>query len=78
MYIIYGAMYFYYKDKRRLIIIAVSIITFLSVLMFISIDSDTNMNNMYQAVFRGILSDSKNPQQDLEELGIDKNSAYLR
>lgn len=78
MYIIYGAMYFYYKDKRRLIIIAVSIITFLSVLMFISIDSDTNMNNMYQAVFRGILTDSKNPQQDLEELGIDKNFAYLR
>ena len=74
----HGAMYFYYKDKRRLIIIAVSIITFLSVLMFISIDSDTNMNNMYQAVFRGILTDSKNPQQDLEELGIDKNFAYLR
>ena len=78
MYIIYGVLYFYYKDKRRLIIIAVAIITFLSVLMFVSIDSETNMNNMYQAVFRGILTDSKNPQADLEELGIDKNLAYLR
>lgn len=78
MYIIYGTVYFYYKDKRKMIIIAVSIVTALSMLMFVSINSFTNMNNMYQAVFMGVLRDSKNPEKDLEDLGLDKNLAYLK
>ena len=78
MYLVYGAVYYYYKDKRKITVIAVSIVTALSVLMFVSINDFTNMNNMYQAVFMGILRDSKNPEQDLEDLGLDKNLAYLK
>lgn len=43
-----------------------------------SIDSYTSMNNKYQAIFRGMPIDSKTPERDLEELGIDKNTRILK
>ncbi|GKX65093.1 hypothetical protein rsdtw13_03510 [Clostridium sp. TW13] len=78
MLVIYIGIYYYYKEFRKVIIIASIIIILLCTAVYFSIDSYTNMNNKYQAIFRGILIDSKTPERDLEELGIDKNTRILK
>jgi hypothetical protein len=74
MLIIYAALFIYYKDKkqRKCIVLASVLVTVLCVASYLSLTNTMNENNVYQAVFNGVLRDSKNPQKDLEELGIDK------
>lgn len=78
MIIIFIGIYYYYKEFRKLTLIAALIIVNLCGIVYISINNHTNMNNMYQAVFDGILVGSKTPEKDLDELGIDKKYVYLR
>lgn len=78
MILIYAGIYYYYKEFRKLTLIASLIIINLCGAVYISIGNYTNMNNMYQAVFNGIIDGSKTPEKDLDELGIDNKYAYLR
>jgi hypothetical protein len=79
MIIIYGALYFYSSDKNQKILIrklSIFVVVFCTI-VYLSIGDFTNKNNIYQAVFTGVLKDSKNPEKDLEELGINKKFASL-
>ncbi|MDF2503960.1 hypothetical protein [Clostridium sp.] len=74
MIVIYGALYIYYKEKkyRKNIIIGSLIVVLLCTASYFSLTDTMNENNIYQSVFSGVLRDSKTPQMDLQELGIDK------
>lgn len=74
MFIIYIGLFVYYKGKRyRICVIIFSLlITVLCGACYNSLSDRMNKNNIYQAVFLGILIDSSNPQNDLKELGLNK------
>ena len=75
IWIIYYALYKFYKEHKRLIIVSTLIITTLCGVMFLSISEFTNKNNIYQAVFTGVLYDSETPEEDLKELGLNEKFA---
>lgn len=74
MLIIYGGLYFYYKEKklRKSIIIGALTVIVLCAGTYFSLSQFTNYNNVYQSVFFGVLHGSKTPEKDLEELGVNK------
>lgn len=67
------------KDKpwRILIISAVTAILAVSAFVYGSMTDDISHINQYHAVTRGILENSKNPERDVEELGLDKKFSLL-
>lgn len=75
MWIIYFALYYFYKEYRKLILTWTLVITTLCGVVFFSIGDITNKNNLYQSVFTGILYESENPEEDLIELGLDPKFA---
>lgn len=77
MVIIYFALYKYYKNHKKLILKSSIAVIILCIASLISINDYTNKNNIYQAVFTGVLYDSENPAKDLEELGLDSKFAPL-
>ena len=74
MLAIYAGLFIYYREKnyRKCIIVGSLLVTILCSAAYISLTDRMNQNNMYQAVFSGILRGSENPEKDLEELGLDK------
>lgn len=74
MLLIYIGLYVYYKDKkyRKSIVISSVLVILLCLAAYLSLTNTINENNIYQAVFRGILINSKNPEKDLEKLGLNK------
>lgn len=78
MMIVYIGVYHFYKDKfKKHIISCILLAVALCACSYISIDKFTNINNNYQMIFTGVLKDSKNPKQDLKELGIDTKFSKL-
>jgi len=77
MVIIYFALYKFYKNHKKLILKSSIAVVVLCIASLISINDYTNKNNIYQAVFTGVLYDSEDPVKDLEELGIDTKFAPL-
>lgn len=75
MWIIYFALYKFYKDYKKLIVIGSLVVTLLCGIVFLSIGDITNKNNLYQSVFTGILYESETPEEDLKELGLDPKFA---
>lgn len=74
MLIVYLGLYFYYtenKQRKCIIISSILVITVCSA-SYLSLTDTMNRNNMYQAVFSGVLRGSKNPEKDLQELGLNK------
>ncbi|WP_333886843.1 glycan biosynthesis hexose transferase WsfD [Clostridium sp.] len=74
MIIVYIGLFIYYRDKkcRKCIMISSLVVFILCGISYISLTDRMNQNNMYQAVFSGILRGSENPEKDLEELGLNK------
>ncbi|MFL0196390.1 hypothetical protein ACJDU8_12615 [Clostridium sp. WILCCON 0269] len=74
MFIVYIGLFICYKEKtyRKCIIISSLLVFILCSAAYISLTDRMNQNNMYQAVFLGILTDSQNPEKDLQELGLNK------
>lgn len=74
MIIIYGGLYVYYKQRkyRKNIIIGSLLVVFLCCASYFSLTDTMNQNNIYQSVFLGVLRGSKSPQNDLQELGLNK------
>ena len=74
MIIVYAGLYIYYKQRkhRRNIIVGSLLVIFLCTASYFSLTDTMNRNNIYQSVFLGVLKGSKNPEKDLQELGIDK------
>ncbi len=74
MLIIYAALFIYYKGsgQRKCIVIASILVTLLCGAAYASLTNTMNDNNLYQSVFAGVLRDSKTPEKDLKELGINK------
>ena len=77
MVIIYFALYKFYPQFKKLILKLSIFSVVICACVYLSIGVYTNMNNLYQAVFTGILYDSPTPEQDLEELHIDPKYAVL-
>jgi len=77
MVIIYFALYKFYSNYKKLILKSSIVVVILCVASLLSINDYTNKNNIYQAVFTGVLYDSEDPVKDLEELGIDTKFAPL-
>ncbi|MEG0295561.1 MAG: hypothetical protein RR620_02510 [Clostridium sp.] len=75
MILIYIGLFIYYSNFKRLIIALSICIISIGALQFTSICDHTNKNNIYQAVFTGILRDSPSPEADLIELGLDPKFA---
>ena len=75
MILIYIALYIYYKNYKPLIVILSVLVICIGIMQFLSICEYTNKNNIYQAVFTGILKDSPTPEDDLIELGLDPKFA---
>jgi hypothetical protein len=75
MILVYLGLFVYYKEKkyRKCIVIGSLLVTMLCAVAYFSLTDTINENNIYQAVFNGVLRGSKNPQKDLEELGLNKN-----
>ena len=75
MLIIYVSLFIYYKEKRqrKAIIIGALLVTVICIGSLISITKTMNQNNLYQAVFSGVLRGSKSPEKDLKELGLNKS-----
>lgn len=64
--------------KWRGVVISGTVLLLLtSAVVFLSHDSSIKIINKYQTVFYGVLKDSPNPQQDLEELGLNPEWAVL-
>lgn len=80
MLFIYATLYIYYRSRkiRRCIITFSLAVVVLCGITYFSIDKYTNYNNIYQSVFLGVLSGSKTPEKDLQELGSDSKFAVLR
>lgn len=80
MLIIYGGLYFYFTDKsfRKCIIICTSAVVLICAGTYFSLDKFTNYNNVYQSVFFGVISGSKTPEKDLEELGVDSKFSVFK
>lgn len=79
MLFIYGALYVACADKKlkkTVLKLSTFVIVFCS-LVYVSIGDYTNKNNLYQAVFTGVLKGSSNPEGDLQELGLDPEFASL-
>ncbi|WP_026884039.1 hypothetical protein [Clostridium akagii] len=74
MLIIYAALFIYYKGRsqRKCIAIASVLVIALCGASYFSLTNTMNDNNLYQSVFAGVLRDSKTPEKDLKELGINK------
>lgn len=77
MAIVYYGFYVYYKAFRKTILKGSLIVAALCIATLLSISDYTNKNNIYQAVFTGVLMNSENPAKDLEELGLDIKFAPL-
>lgn len=77
MWIIYFALYKFYEGYKKLIFKFTIAITVICAIAYVSISDYTNKNNIYQAVFTGIIYDSKTPNYDLKELGLDPKFASL-
>lgn len=78
MWIIYFALFKFYKEYKKLIIKGSIAVTLICAGVFVSIGDYTNKNNMYQAVFTGILYDTDTPEEDLKQLGLDPKYACLK
>lgn len=74
MLMIYAGLYIYYKDIkfRRTILLGSIAVTVLCSISYLSLTDLINENNLYQSVFFGVLKNSKMPEKDLEELGLNK------
>lgn len=74
MLIVYAGLYFYYKEnkQRKCIIISSILVITVCAASYLSLTNTMNRNNIYQSVFLGVLIDSKNPEKDLQELGLNK------
>ncbi|WP_368489794.1 hypothetical protein [Clostridium sp. BJN0013] len=74
MIMVYIGLFIYYKDRncRKCIVISSLLVFILCGVSYISLTGRMNQNNMYQAVFSGILRGSENPEKDLQELGLNK------
>lgn len=77
MVLIYFALYKFYKEHKKLILKSSIAVIVLCIASLLSINDYTNKNNIYQAVFTGVLYNSEDPVKDLEELGIDSKFAPL-
>lgn len=65
------------KKWKRVIASSIAAIFIISAAAYLSIPSVFRVCNKYQSVFYGVLKDSKNPETDLEELGLKKEYALL-
>lgn len=74
MLIIYGSLYFFYREAsyRKSILIGSIVVVVFCCISYGSLTDTIKENNIFQSVFRGILLNSKNPEKDLQEIGIDK------
>ncbi|WP_234121847.1 glycan biosynthesis hexose transferase WsfD [Clostridium hydrogenum] len=74
MLIIYGSLYFFYREAnyRKSILIGSIVVVAFCCISYGSLTDTIKENNIFQSVFRGILLNSKHPEKDLQELGIDK------
>lgn len=77
MLIIYGGLYQCYKEaKYRKIILKGSAVVFaFCFISYFSLTDTIKQNNIFQSVFTGVLRESKTPEKDLEELGLNKKLA---
>lgn len=74
MLIIYGSLYFYYKEAnyRKSILIGSIVVFAFCAIGYFSLTTTIKQNNIYQSVFSGVLRGSTTKTKDLEELGLDK------
>lgn len=77
MILIYIALYKFYPTYRKLILSSSLIVITMCIITFFSIGTYTNRNNIYQAVFTGVLKGSETPKEDLIDLGLDPKFAPL-
>lgn len=77
MLIIYGSLYFYYKEVkyRKSILIGTAVVFGVCFISYFSLTDTIKQNNLFQSVFAGVLRESKSPEKDLEELGLNKKLA---
>lgn len=74
MLIIYGSLYLCYKEAkyRKSILIGTAVVFAFCFISYFSLTDTIKENNIFQSVFSGVLRESKTPEKDLEELGLDK------
>jgi hypothetical protein len=77
MVIVYWGLYNYYIAFKKTILKSSLVVIVLCIATLMSINDYTNKNNIYQAVFTGVLMNSEDPAKDLEELGLDSKFALL-
>ena len=62
---------------RKVAIFSAAAVVFISFFSYITVSREIRVCNKYQTVFYGILKDSPNPAEDLEELGLSPDLAVL-
>jgi hypothetical protein len=77
MLIMYGGLYLCYKEReyRKSILIGTAAVFAVCFISYFSLTDTIKQNNLFQSVFSGVLIESKNPEKDLEELGLNKKLA---
>lgn len=79
MFIVFATLFFFFKEKKQRITILCGtiLVTAFCGYTYTRIDPYVNQCNMYQSVFTGVLMNSKDPEGDLKQLGLDPKFAVL-